>query len=79
MLQTLPSLQHLALNDRGDFIGALSDGLPVSIATSCGHLRHLEIHGGHLGDLPPELGRLTALTRLELDAARVTSLPDSIS
>jgi hypothetical protein len=77
MVQTLPSLQHLAL--QADWCRILSDGFPVSAASSCSLLRHLEIRGGVLGDLPPELGRLTGLTRLDLQSAGVTSLPDSIS
>ena len=32
-----------------------------------------------LGDLPPELGRLTALTRLDLANSKVMGLPEGIS
>ena len=78
MVQSLPSLQHLAL--QAGTIGILADGFPVSIATSCSQLRHLEIRGGGLlGYLPEELGRLEGLTRLELHNAGVMSLPDTIS
>lgn len=59
--------------------GALEDGFPSGIASSCSQLRHLEIRGGRLGAVPEVLGRLTALTRLMLTSTRVTSLPASIS
>ena len=77
MVRTLPSLQHLAL--RTQSLGMHPGGFPIGITTICPHLRHPEIWGAALGDLPPELGRLTGLTHLDLGCARTTSLPDSAS
>ena len=79
-MRTLPALQHLGLYVAE---GSLAEGFPVGIAASCGQLRELHICGGfdnvELGVLPPELGRLTALTRLKLMSLGVASLPSSIS
>lgn len=77
ILQMLPSLQYLALCP--DAEDEALDGFPASIATSCSQLRHLEISGACLGDIPPELGDLSGLTRLQLERLKVTALPDSIS
>lgn len=74
-VQSLPSLQQLSLLGEEH---SLLDGFPVSIATSCPQVRDLEIRGGRL-DVPPELGRLTALTRLELVSSGALSLPASTS
>lgn len=76
VVQTLPLLQYLTLHST--LGGALLDGFPLAIATSCSQLRHLEITCGHFKALPQELGRLSSLTRLGLNAG-VTSLPDSVS
>ena len=75
MVQTLPSLQHLCLEGRNH----LSEGFPVSFTSSCSQLRCLEIHHAPLKEVPPELGLLTALTRLVLRGPLVESLPYSIS
>lgn len=48
-------------------------GFPVSIATRCKKLRNLEIRGLTLGAVPKELGRLTNLTRLDLENCEVGS------
>lgn len=78
MVQTLPLLQHLVLN--GQYASSLLGGFPVSIATSCSRLEHLTIQSfRHLGNLPPQLGLLTALTGLDLSDCAVTSLPETIS
>lgn len=90
LVQVLPALQHLALfisQSRNGSTGPLQDGFPAGIATSCSQLRCLEIGGkGHgsisgkyLGALPPELGHMAALTRLQLLGVRCAALPDSIS
>lgn len=77
MVQALPSLQHLSLCFDTD-IGALSDGFPLSTTSCCSGLRCLEIVSGDYEHVPPELGHLTALTRLELSKAEIWSLPDSM-
>lgn len=80
MVQGLPMLQHLALSCSPRRHVALSDGFPVSIATSCSKLRDLAIYcGSEWGAMPAELGALTGLTRLVLAFNGMTSLPDSIS
>ena len=75
VVQTLPSLQHLIL--LADPHGVLLNGLPLSIATTCRQLQHLQIHSGALGALPEDLGHLRELTHLELHHGRVASLPVS--
>lgn len=76
VVRTLPLLQHLVINSSE---GYQALGFPISIATTCSQLQHLEIARGTVGHVPPELGRLTALTRLQFRHAEVRSLPDSIS
>ena len=75
LVPRLPSLQHLCLNGHK----SLADGFPVSITSSCSQLRCLQIHCALLKAMPPELGHLTALTRLELGGCMTINLPDSIS
>lgn len=77
MVQSLPFLQRLAVH--AELPGTLGFWFPVGIAAHCSKLVDLEVHGGQMGDVPPVMGRLQALTRLELSAAGVTSLPNSIS
>ena len=77
VVQGMPSLQHLRLE--ADTWGALADGFPVSVATCCSRLRHLSFRRVAVGAVPPELGRLTALTRLALTDSQLTCLPESIS
>lgn len=94
MLQMLPLLQHLELGfsnrynkrDRAPYVPlahptfhTLEDGFPLSIATVCTQLRDLQISDANFGAMPPEMGRLTALTRLRLAYAAVRSMPDSIT
>ena len=73
----LSLLKHFTL--RGVWYHLLPNGFPLGIVHSCGQLQELVISGASLFDVPSELGRLTALTRLELSGAGVTSLPLSIS
>jgi hypothetical protein len=56
----------------------LTDGFPVRIASSCSQLRHLAIRGALIGAVPPELGQLAGLTRLELERSSVASLRHNI-
>lgn len=80
MVQTLPSLVHLALHSDSALEGAaLVDGFPLSIATSCSQLRHLDICDAELGSLPPEIGHLTRLTRLRLVTTGIKRLPATFS
>lgn len=51
----------------------------ASIFTSCSLLRSLKLSGLSLGAVPPELGLLTALSRLDLSRSRFSNLLDSIS
>lgn len=77
MLATLPLLQHLTLHASSG--RALSDGFPVSLPISCERLQSLNLRFLKPLELPLELGRLEALTRLVLGDQSVASLPHSIS
>lgn len=77
MLEGLPALQHFTLE--GDPSVLLLEGIPVNIFTRCCKLEVLSIRGAQLRAVPSELGRLTALTRLQLPGHGAASLPDSIS
>ena len=75
IVQTLPSLQRLTVRCRRRAYSATCD-FPAGVATSCPKLRELAISGMSLGEVPPAVGLLTALTRLALPHA--VSLPDSV-
>lgn len=77
VVETLPLLLTLSLIFQSS--EALKDGFPVSIASRCCGLKSLRIVGGMPGNVPSELGLLTALTRLTLNSEMITAIPDSIS
>lgn len=84
ILETLPAQQHLTLDsstppEDGNPSVALEEGIPVTIFTHCPKLEMLSVSGAQLGAVSPELGRLTALTRLQLASTGPASLPGSIS
>ena len=83
-METLPALQRLTRDsstppEDGNRSVALDDGIQATIFTHCPKLEMLSVSCAQLGAVSPELGRLTALTRLQMAGNGPGNFPSSIS